>query len=162
MKTTRVAIRRIIREEIRRTALLEARAIIAECLGSDLVCEADLNRQKTPRSLGIGQFADAPNIDRSKDDPVELMHAALRLLDNAEKDERVRVSDVIAQLSKLYDALRSSGNTAKSTAWVQGVRQAIDLLRQLSSPDVNPATRKVRMRKAQSALMDLGRNVELD
>lgn len=162
MKTTLPAIRRIIREELRRAIIAQAKAIIIESVGQDVLREWNEPGKQQARRAGVGPFVEKPAVQGTQEDPSEMVRSALRLLDDAEKNERVDIAVVTKQLEKVYAALKNSGNTAKSTAWAAGVRQAINLLQQLRSPQVDPRQRKARLQKAQSSIMNLGSNVEID
>lgn len=162
MKTTIPAIRKIIREELRRIIIAQAKVAILECVDKNILREwNEFGAKQLARRQGMGQFADVSE-KGTKENPAELMQASLRLLDRAEKDERVSIDEVLTQLNSLHAVLKQSQNKTQSTTWLAGVMQAINLVKQLKSSQTDPRQRKVRLQKAQSSIMNLGKNVEID
>jgi hypothetical protein len=162
MKTTIPGIRKIIREELRRVILSQAKAALLECIDKSVLREwNELQKQQQVRRQGVGPYVSTPKTG-TQENPSDLMQASLRLLDRAEKDERVSIDDVLTQLNSVYAALKRSQNKTQSTAWLAGVMQAINLVKQLKSSQVDPRQRKVRLQKAQSSIMNLGKGVEID
>lgn len=159
MKTTVTAIRRIIREELRRAVLDEAINTLRESIDKELLREWDYTpaaKQRELRRTGIGPYAETPKTNA--EDPGKLMQSALQMLTVAKNNPKTDIGKVVSQLEALYVSLKGSNNTVHSTTWAAAVKKALDTVSQLKN---NPGheTRSSRLQFAQNKIETLGKNL---
>jgi hypothetical protein len=153
---TVAALRQIIREEIRRTIIIEARNAIVSAVGPKLIREwgekTNTDIQKT-QATGYGKHADL-NQSTRKNDVVAEMQKTLNLLDDAAGNENITIKIVTSQLKKLHQML-TSADDPKYNTWAVGVKKALENVESIAS---DPRQRRNRIQLASNAVQSLGKD----